>query len=208
MNLQGEFEDDSWELELEYRTAELDESEQRLNEREAALDEWERQLSEWERSLSDLQSNMEQQAASTKPQKPTNDIGSTFIPGFPDTMLSQAGGACSSLIGQAIEQSSELGINVYANRNGVWSARILVTDACRQNSSLQSMCEDFEGTANIVEVSIDPLVLQQQTPNCISIQEFAVTSGSGQHVSTNTEALCPSLHSIMPEATRNVIQCQ
>ncbi|MFQ3184705.1 MAG: hypothetical protein ACI901_001806 [Octadecabacter sp.] len=202
MSVEGEIEDDSWELELEYRTAELDESEQRLNQREAVLDEWERQLSEWERRLSDLQNNMEQQAAST------NDIGSTFISGVPDTMLFQAGGACSSLIGQAIEQSSELVISVYTNRNGVWSARVLGTDACRQNSSLQSMCKDFEGTADIVEVSTDPVVLQQQTPNCISIQEFAVTSGAGQHVSTNTEVLCPRLHNIMPEATRNVIQCQ
>ena len=67
MRMGGDIEDDSWELELEYREAELAEWElereyreaeladweQRLNQREADLNQWERQLGDWERRLSD-----------------------------------------------------------------------------------------------------------------------------------------------------------
>ena len=74
MRMGGDIEDDSWELELEYREAELAEWElereyreaeladweQRLNQREADLNQWERQLSEWDRRLSDMQYNLEQ----------------------------------------------------------------------------------------------------------------------------------------------------
>jgi hypothetical protein len=62
MRLVSDIEDDSWEIELEYREAELAEWEQRLNKRETDLNEWERQLSEWDRRLSDMQYNLEQQA--------------------------------------------------------------------------------------------------------------------------------------------------
>ena len=204
----GDIDDDSWELELEYRDAELTQLEQRLNQRETDLNELERQLREWERRLSDMEFNLEQQAVAKKPQRPENNIGLSLISGVPDIMLSQAGGTCSSLIDQAIEQSSKLDIYVYTNRNDIWSARALSTDACRRNSSNQFMCEDFTNTSNIVEVSTDPLVLEQQTPNCISIQKFVIMNGAGQHVSTNTEELCPTLHHIMPENTNNVIECQ
>jgi len=65
MRMGGDIEDDSWELELEYREAELAEWEQRLNQREADLNQWERQLSEWERRLSDMQDNLERSDAAS-----------------------------------------------------------------------------------------------------------------------------------------------
>lgn len=67
LRMDGDIEDDSWELELEYREAELAEWEQRLNQREADLNQWERQLNDWERRLSDIQYNLEQSAADAKP---------------------------------------------------------------------------------------------------------------------------------------------
>ena len=67
MRMGDDIEDDSWELELEYREAELADWEQRLNQREADLNQWERQLSDWERRLSDIEYNLEQSAADAKP---------------------------------------------------------------------------------------------------------------------------------------------
>ena len=53
MNLGGDTEDDSFELELEYREADLAEWEQRLSKKETDLKQWEIQLSDWEKRLSD-----------------------------------------------------------------------------------------------------------------------------------------------------------
>lgn len=208
MRMEGDIQDDSWELELEYRVAELAETTQRLNQREADLDEWERQLKEWERRLSDIQYNLEQQALATEAQRPEKDLGLNLISGVPNTMLSLAGGLCSSLIDQAIKQSSSHGIQFHTNRNGIWAAQVLGTDTCRRDSTDQLACRDFVSTANIVEVSTDPLVLEQRTPNCTSVQEFKLTNGAGQHVTTNTEELCPKLAKFMPEMASNVIQCR
>lgn len=69
MRMGGDIEDDSWELELEYREAELAEWEQRLNQREANLNQWERQLSDWERRLSDWEFRL------SEPQDGISDSG-------------------------------------------------------------------------------------------------------------------------------------
>ena len=90
MRMGGDIEDDSWELELEYREAELAEWElereyreaeladweQRLNQREADLNQWERQLSDWERRLSNIQEDLEQSDAAS----PAAALNSTQSP--------------------------------------------------------------------------------------------------------------------------------
>lgn len=204
----GDIEDNSWELEIEYREAELAETKQRLNQREADLNEWERQLKEWERRLADIQYNLEQQAVAKETQRPKNDLDLSLLSGVPNTMLSLAGGLCSSLIDQAIKQSSSHSISFYTNRNGVWAIKALGTDTCRRDALIKESCRDIVDKANIVEVSTNPLVLEQRSPNCTSIQEFMVTNGAGHHVSTNTEELCPMIYKFRPEMTANVIHCR
>ena len=208
MRMDGDIEDDSWELELEHRETELAAWEQRLNQREADLDKWERQLSEWERRLADIQYNLEQLTVDAKPQSSANNAVLSFISGVPDTMLGEAGGSCDVLRSQAISQSTEYGISIYSNQTGRWTARRLGTDACRAGSSNTSICANFESTATIEEASSEPLVLQMQTRDCTTIYEFSITNGAGQLISRHTEALCPRIFRVMPETRTNVIECR
>ncbi len=208
MRMDGDIEDDSWELELEYREAELADWEQRLNQREADFNIWEQQLIEWERRLSDMQYNFEQLTLDAKPQSSANNAGFSLISGVPETMLAQAGGSCNGLRSQAISQSTDYGITIYSNDAGRWTASTFGTDACRADSSDTLICTDFEATATIVEASSEPLVLQMQARDCTTINEFTMTNGAGQLISRHTEALCPRLFRFMPEAKTKVIECR
>ncbi len=210
MRAGGGLDEGSRDFELEHREAELAEWERRLNQREADLNAWERQLGEWDRRISDMRHSLErrEQDLNQAAQPAMANAGYSLITGVPDTMFPQAGGSCNLLISQARALSSEFGLSVFSNRNGRWSSRSLGTDACLSGSSDRAMCNDFEGTAPITEMSSEPLVLQLQTRGCTSINEFIMTNGAGQAILRNTEALCPSLYRVMPEITTNVIECR
>lgn len=132
-----------------------------------------------------------------------------LISGVPADMLSQATQSCDVALSQAVNTSDNLVLQVFTSRYGQWSETIYGTDACRQSDN-PNLCASGESEETITVIQNDPLTLQSRSVSgdCISIDEFRLDNGGGQHIATYPESICPSLYRLLPDPiTKNVIEC-